>query len=91
MYELEGTEIEEQAMGKQVANGSTKPKSDNNRFGLLQDDDDDDDENSSGESADFDDIASRKTPPTVTWQGQSLNRFVTMTQRPLAKLKRWMK
>jgi len=47
MYELEGTEIEEQVMGKQVVNRSTKPKSDNNRFGLLQDDDDDDDENSS--------------------------------------------
>ena len=78
MYELEGTEIEEQAMGKQVANGSTKPKSDNNRFGLLQDDYDDDDENSSGESADFDDIASRKTPPTVTWQGQSPNRSASL-------------
>ena len=37
-------------MGKQVVNRSTKPKSDNNRFGPLGDDDDAD-ENFSGESA----------------------------------------
>ena len=44
----------------------------------LQDDDDDADENSSGESADFDDIASSKAPPTVTWQGQSPNRCASL-------------
>jgi len=68
MYELVGTEIEEeQAMGKQVANGSTKPKSDNNRFGPLQDNDDDDeaDGNFNG-SVNSDDVSDASDEVQVT-------------------------
>ena len=78
MYEFEGTEIEEQVMGKQVVNRSTKPKSDNNRFGPLQDDDYDADENFSGESADVDNSMNYRKAPTVTRQGHSSNRFASL-------------
>ena len=60
-----------------IVNRSTKPKSDNNRFGPLQDDDDDADENFLGESADVDNMNYRKAP-MVTRQGHSPNRFASL-------------